>query len=77
MHKPESILKKRTHEILWDFETDHLIPARRPDLVIVNKKKENLTNSGLCRPGRSLGENQRKRKERQLLGPCQRTKKKP
>ena len=30
------------HKILWDFEiqTDQLISARRPDLVIVNKKRE-------------------------------------
>ena len=31
---------------------DHLISARRPDLVMVknnNKKKENLSNSGLSR----------------------------
>ena len=29
------------HKILWDFEikTDHLIPARRPDLVLINKKE--------------------------------------
>ena len=38
-----------THKILWEFElqTDHLISARRPDLVIVNinkkKKKSQLT----------------------------------
>ena len=30
-----------THELLWDFDmyTDHLISARRPDLIIINKKK--------------------------------------
>ena len=30
-----------THKLLWDFniQTDHLIPARRPDLTIINKKK--------------------------------------
>ena len=30
------------HKLLWDFEiqTDHLISARRPDLIIINKKKE-------------------------------------
>ena len=41
MHKPESVLENETHKILWDFEiqTDHLIPARRPDLVLINKKK--------------------------------------
>ena len=29
------------HKILWDFniETDSLIPARRPDVELVNKKK--------------------------------------
>ena len=42
MPKPESTLENETHKILRDFEiqTDHLIPARRPDLVIVNGKKK-------------------------------------
>ncbi len=32
---------KMTHNIQWDFniQTDHLIPARRPDLIIINNKK--------------------------------------
>ena len=54
MHNPESVFENETHNILWDFDiqTDHLISARRPDKVIVNKrkkekKKENLQNSGL------------------------------
>ena len=44
MHNLESVLEKETHKLLWDFEiqTDHLISARRPDKVIVNKK-------GTCR----------------------------
>ena len=39
MHKPESILENGTHTILLDFEiqADHLIPARRPDIIIINK----------------------------------------
>ena len=30
------------HKLLWDFniQPDHLIPARRPDLIIINKKKK-------------------------------------
>ena len=42
MHNPESILENEKHKILWDFEkqTNHLILARQPDLVIVNQKKE-------------------------------------
>ena len=40
MHNPESVLENETHKVLWDFETqmDHLIFARQPELVIVNKK---------------------------------------
>ena len=26
----------------FSIQTDHLIPARRPDLIIINNKKENL-----------------------------------
>ena len=44
MHNPESILENETHQLLWEFEiqTDHLISARQPYLVIVNNgnKKE-------------------------------------
>ena len=42
MHNPESIPENETHKRLWDFQiqTDHLISARRPNLVIVNKKRE-------------------------------------
>ena len=41
MHKPAPVLENDLHKLLWDFniQTDHLIPARRPDLIIINKKK--------------------------------------
>ena len=34
--------KNSTHKLLWDFniQTEHLIPARRPNLIIINKKKK-------------------------------------
>ena len=53
MHNPESILKNETHKLLWDFkiQTDHLILAKRPDHTIINKKRENLQDSGLSCPG--------------------------
>ena len=53
MHNPVPVLENDTHKLLWDFniQTDHLIPARRPDLIIINKKKENLQNCRLCYPG--------------------------
>ena len=41
MHKAESVLQNEIKKIFWDFEIqmDHLILARRPDLVLINKKR--------------------------------------
>ena len=35
------VLENDAHKLLWDFDihTDHLISARRPDLIIINNKK--------------------------------------
>ena len=40
MHNPESVLVNETHKMLRHFEiqTNPLISARRPDLIIINKK---------------------------------------
>ena len=44
MHNPAPILENDSHKLLWDFniQTDHLIPARRPDLILINKKKKRI-----------------------------------
>ena len=41
MHNPAPVPENATHKLLWDFniQMDHLIPARRPGLIIINKKK--------------------------------------
>ena len=41
MHNPAPVLENDTHKLVWDYniKTDHLIPARRPNLIIINKKK--------------------------------------
>ena len=40
-HEPENVLENEDYKILWDFsiQTDHVIEARRPDLVVVDKKE--------------------------------------
>ena len=45
MHKPVPVLENDTRKLLWNFDiqTDHLISARRPDLIIINKKKKKKT----------------------------------
>ena len=60
MHKPEPVLENETREILFDFEIemDHWIPAW----------------SWFCRSSEPQSETERKRKDWQILGPCQRTK---
>ena len=42
MHNPAPVPENDTHKLLGDFDihTDHLISARRPDLIIINKKRE-------------------------------------
>ena len=42
MHNPASVLENDMHKLLWDcnIQTDHLIPARRPELLIINKRRE-------------------------------------
>ena len=52
MHNPAPVLENDLHKLQWDFniQTDHLIPARRLDLIIINNK-ENLQNCRLCCPG--------------------------
>ena len=42
MHSLAPVLENDTHKLLWDFNihTDHLIPTRRPDLIIINNKKK-------------------------------------
>ena len=75
MQKPEDVLENGNHKVLGDFEiqADHLIPVRRPDLVIIEKKKkkkkktENLPYCGLCCSGGPRSENQRKRKAKSVI----------
>ena len=42
MHNQETVLENDTHKLLWDFyvHTEHLISARRPDLIIIYKKRD-------------------------------------
>ena len=91
MHKPESVLENETDRILWDFEiqTDHLIPLKRPELVVANQKKKKKKKSQkkkkkdikrTCRiVNFAVSADYRmkiKENERQVLGPCRRTLKK-
>ena len=42
-HEPESVLENEDYKTLWDFriQTDHVIEAWRPDLIVVDKKLQN------------------------------------
>ena len=68
MHNLESAQENETHKFLSNFEiqTDHIISARRLDLLIVDKKKENQPNCGHCRSGWPQDKIDRKLKEREV-----------
>ena len=42
MHNSVPVLENDTHKLQWDFDiqTDHLISARRPDLILINNTKK-------------------------------------
>ena len=50
MYNQTSNLENKMHKLLWDFgiQMDHLISAGRTDLIVINNKKENLQDRGLC-----------------------------
>ena len=81
MHNPEHFLENETHKLFCDLDiqTDHLISARRPDLIIIKKKKkrkkENLQNCRLCSTGWPQNKTERTRKERLIPRPCYRIEK--
>ena len=44
-HQPESVVENENCKILWDFniQTDHVIEARHPDMIVVDKVKKTCT----------------------------------
>ena len=42
MHNPAAARENDTHKLQRDFDrqTDHLISARRPEIIVINKKKK-------------------------------------
>ena len=53
MNKLKSVRENKTYKILWNFEIemDYPIPARRLDLVLINKKKRICHLVGFAIPG--------------------------
>ena len=71
LHNPAYVLENETLELLWDFriQAHHLLLARQPDLIIINKdkKKRELAKLWILL---SKNEIERKWKERQISWPC-------
>ena len=63
-HEPRSILENEDYNILYDFsiQTDHVIEARRPDLVVVDKKERICKIIDFAVPGDSRMEGKEKDK---------------
>ena len=68
MHNPAPVRENDPHKLQRDFDvqTDHLISARRPDLIITNKTKGNL----LCCSSWPQNKTERMWKEGYVSRPC-------
>ena len=64
MHNLECVPENETHNLLWDFENkeDLLIPARRPDRLMI--KKEYLSNIRVWHPRAPLSKNESKTRDK-------------
>ena len=69
MNMPESVLENKDYKILLGFsiQTDHVIEARRPDLVVVDKKERSCEIIDFAVPGDSRIEE----KEKDKIEKCQ------
>ena len=65
-HEPEIVLENEDYKILWDFsiKTDHVIEARRPDLVVVDKKERSCKIIDFAVPGDSRIEKEKDKIEK-------------
>ena len=63
-HEPENVLESEDYKILWDFsiQTNHVIEARRVDLVVVDKKERSCKIIDFAVPADSRIEEQEKDK---------------
>ena len=66
-HEPESVLENEDYKILWDssIQTDHVIEAQRPDLVVVDKQRRTCKIINFAVPGDSrIEEKEKERTEK-------------
>ena len=52
-HEPKNVLEDEDYKILWGFsiQTDHIIEARRPDLVVVDERRRTCKVIDFAVPG--------------------------
>ena len=64
-HEPEKVIENYSWKVLWDvtIQTDHVIEARRPDMVIIDKTKNECKIIDFACPFDSIIE-ERERDER-------------
>ena len=63
-HEPKKVLENEDDKMLWDFsiQTDHVIEARTPNLVVVDNKKRSCKITDFAVPGDSIIEGKEKDK---------------
>ena len=65
-HEPESVAENENFKISWDFtiQCDHIIEARRPNIVVVDKVKNKTMIIDMAIPGETRECNKEREKSR-------------
>ena len=71
-HEPAPVTENEECKILWDFnvQTDHVIEARRPDMIIIDNCEEIMQNCRFRSPLPYKSKHEGSRKDRKIPGPC-------
>ena len=62
-HEPESVIENEIFKVLWAFpiQCDHMIEARRPDIVVVDKLEKETMIIDMTVPGDVIKNEKRSR----------------
>ena len=75
-HRAEKVAENDKVKLLWDFhmQTDHVIEARRPDIVLVKKKEATAVIVDIASARRYTDKDERARQDTEVSGPQERDK---
>ena len=67
-HKPVCVMENKDYKIYWDFiiQCDRLIEARKPDVVLIDKRAKEVKIIDIAIPGDKIAKDKEIKKARKI-----------